>query len=112
VAERELLILRQTKSASNYTARFQQMSTRLQLSEGDLVLRYYGGLKDEIKDELVRMDRPTSLTKMIEEAIKIDNRLHKRRAEKKGNAPITSTKTPTSGYKHRPRNYIPEPMVL
>jgi hypothetical protein len=43
----------------------------------------YTGLKEFIKDELTRMDRPTTLLEIIEETVKIDNRFRERFLEKK-----------------------------
>ena len=39
-------------------------------------------LREEVKDKLVRVDRPTDLSRMIELAVKIDNRLYERRRER------------------------------
>jgi hypothetical protein len=39
---------------------------------------FYNGLKDSIKDEISRIDRPKDLAEMIETAIRIDNRIYER----------------------------------
>ena len=41
--------------------------------------QYYEGLKDDVKDELVRGERPTDLAAYIEQAVRIDNRLFERK---------------------------------
>ena len=42
---------------------------------------YYKTLKPVVKDELYIKDRPETLTEYITIAVKIDNRLYKRRVE-------------------------------
>ena len=39
---------------------------------------YYRGLKDEVKDELYKEDRPATLSVYIVMAVKIDNRQFER----------------------------------
>jgi len=43
---------------------------------------YYRGLKEEVKDELYKVDRPNNITEYIAIAIKIDKRQYERRREK------------------------------
>jgi hypothetical protein len=83
-AERGLQHLRQKGSAANYTAEFQQLATRTQWGEAALQAQYYRGLKDSVKDEISRSDKPDDLNDMIQMAVKIDNRLYERTLEKKG----------------------------
>jgi hypothetical protein len=51
-------------------------------------------LKDNVKDEIARQDRPTKLKEMYELAIKIDGRIYERQLEKKGKsfAPYANSK--------------------
>ena len=56
--------------------------------------KFYRGLKEEVKDELVKVDRHTmDLDDYMKEAITIDNRLYERAQEKKGR------------YQQSPRNH-------
>jgi len=82
-AERVLLTLRQTGSTSNYAAKFRQEAAKLALGDKVLMIQFYQGLKDDVKDSLVMEDRPDALEAYIERAIRIDNSLYKRRQEKK-----------------------------
>ena len=41
------------------------------------------GLKEEVKDELMRIDRPNELSKLIEIAVKYDNRLYERAQQRR-----------------------------
>jgi vacuolar-type H+-ATPase subunit F/Vma7 len=77
-AERKLDRLRQTGSASVYAAEFQQIISHLDLDEDTYIWLFERGLKDNIKDELMRIDRPKDLTTLIEIAVKFDNRLYER----------------------------------
>lgn len=83
-AERNIQNLRQTGSAATYTAEFQQYCGKTDWEDAALKAQYYRGLKDFVKDEIARSDRPDSLDDMIELAIKIDNRNYERNLEKKG----------------------------
>jgi reverse transcriptase-like protein/uncharacterized protein DUF4939/aspartyl protease len=83
-AERSLQHLTQRGSAANYTADFQSLAARTKWDEAALQARYYQGLKDKVKDEIARSEKPDDLQEMIQLAVKIDNRLYERTLEKKG----------------------------
>lgn len=52
-AERNLQALRQTKSAVEYANKFAQYVVRADWSDKALLVQYYLGLKDEVKDAIV-----------------------------------------------------------
>jgi len=81
-AEQELLRLRQKSSASKYASDFHQLSSRVTWHDSAFAAVFYTGLKDSVKDELARIDRPEELQPLIELAIKIDNRNYERQMEK------------------------------
>ncbi|KAF6789399.1 reverse transcriptase domain protein [Colletotrichum musicola] len=81
-AERDLSALRQTKSATHYAAEFRRIGAQLDLTEESRIFMFYQGLKDEVKDKLVKLDRPDDFLQYTELAIKIDNRLYERRKER------------------------------
>ena len=60
-AERRLKRLRQTGSAANYFAEFQQIISHLTLDEDTYIMFAEDGLKEEIQDELARSDRCKTL---------------------------------------------------
>ena len=74
VAERRLQEMRQTTSVSAYTAEFRKYQTKVEWDDTALLSQFYRGLKDTVKDDIVRSDRPTTLQTIIDLAIKIDNR--------------------------------------
>lgn len=82
--EQKILTLKQLGSAAAYSNKFRLISGRLGWNEPTLMAHYYQGLKNEVKDDLVREDRPDTLERYIEMAVKIDNRQYERRMEKKG----------------------------
>jgi transposase InsO family protein len=82
-AERKLKRIRQTGSASTYTAEFMQLAAILQWEDYALIPYYDHGLKSHIKDELARIDRPDTMEKLIDVAVRIDNRLYDRQMEKR-----------------------------
>ena len=47
-------------------------------------MQFYNGLKDNIKDEWMRQQRPDTLTEFIEQSVQIDNRIIERNREKQG----------------------------
>ncbi|TPX14387.1 uncharacterized protein E0L32_012459, partial [Thyridium curvatum] len=57
-AERQLMALRQTGSASSYAVKFRQVSSSLEWKDEPLMVAFYAGLKAEVKDELAKIDRP------------------------------------------------------
>ena len=106
-SERFLENLKQRGSAATYTAEFQQHSGRTDWDDTALRWKYYQGLKDAVKDEIARSDRPTTLQGLIELAIKIDNRNYERRLEKSGQkASWSNSKKP------KRNNNWPQPMEL
>lgn len=83
-AIQQMTHLKQTGSASTYGSMFVQISSVLDWDPQPLMEYFYQGLKDEVKDELCKTDRPDTLAKFIEKATKIDERLYQRRQERKG----------------------------
>ena len=86
VAQNKLHHLRQQRSASEYAVRFRQLSSTLGYPDKALIDMFYRGLKEEVKDEVIKVrPAPLDLTEYIEMAVSIDNMLYERRMEKKGN---------------------------
>jgi len=83
-AERELSKLRQKGPASAYAAEFRRICARINYTHETKIFMFYQGLKEEVKDELARHDRPNDFLQYVELAIKLDNRLYERRQEKRG----------------------------
>ncbi|KAF5523651.1 hypothetical protein CGCA056_v005464 [Colletotrichum aenigma] len=81
-AERDLSHLQQTKSATLYAAEFRRLAARLHMTDESKVFAFYQGLKDEVKDEMAKLETPPSFLAYVEHAIKVDNRLYERRKER------------------------------
>lgn len=105
-SEHFILNHKQRGSAATYTAQFQQHMGKTDWDDSALKALYYEGLKDHVKDEIVRSGRPNTLHKMIEKAIEIDNRAYERSMEKKG-----QRFTPKA-FGKRKGSYWPQPMEL
>ena len=83
-AERALGELRQKGATTAYSAEFQQLSFKTSWGDDALKAQFYKGLKDSVKDEMARAERPSTLQGMITMAIRIDNRLYERSLERRG----------------------------
>jgi hypothetical protein len=109
-AERTMQRLRQTGSAAEYAAKFRRVASHLDWGDEPLMNQFYQGLREDVKDEISKEDRPDELTDYIEKAVKIDNRLYERRLEKKQREwrPTTKPKgnaKPQYGRPHSQRTY-------
>jgi len=60
-SERHIRALNQKGPASSYAAEFQQYANRTQWDNAALTAQFYQGLKDCVKDNIVRGDRPKDL---------------------------------------------------
>ena len=111
-AERQLYNLRQKTSAATYSASFQHIAANTEWDDAALTSQFYQGLREEVKDEIARTDRPADLQKMISRAVIIDNRQYERRLEKgKGSAmPVVLGRKSKKG--RRQPYYGPQPMEL
>ena len=84
-AERAIESLRQKGSATAYTREFQRYSTRTEWGDEALRYQYRKGLKDFVKDELLRTGHSTeTLEELIQAACEIDNAWYERSMERKG----------------------------
>ena len=73
-AQARLVRLRQTKSASAYATIFRQDAIRAEINDEGLMQLFYDGLKENVKDELYKVDRPDTLDEYIAIAIRVDDR--------------------------------------
>lgn len=78
-AARELLHMRQgRRSVSEFAIDFQTLATSTSWNAGAIFDIFLNGLSDEIKDELVSHDLPSTCEELIDLAIRIDTRLQQR----------------------------------
>ena len=84
-AERQLMQLRQRGSAAKFASEFKQVASKTEWSDDDALMTiFYAGLREDVKDEVSKEDRPDDFDTYVERIVKIDNRLYERRLEKKG----------------------------
>ena len=81
-AEREICNIVQKGAAVTYAANFQRHTAYMNWDNTALTAQYYKGLKDFIKDKIFCSEWPSTLVKMIEKSVIIDNRAYKRSMEK------------------------------
>lgn len=101
-AEARLQALRQgSKTVAEYASLFQQHAIDVAWNEPAMMYCFRCGLSEEIKDELARIPRPTSLLQLIDVAVQLDERLTERKVERRyghlpmygGAAPADATAT-------------------
>ena len=70
----ELLKFRQKGFVINYASRFKQFAVKTRQQNNDILIdTFYKGLKNFVKDEIIRKKRPVRFNEYINKAIKIDN---------------------------------------
>ena len=72
-----------TRSASNYGSEFRQLACDINWDELALISQFYSNLQDGVKDLLLTLPDPSTLDEAINQAVKCDNRLFKRRQDKR-----------------------------
>ena len=82
-AEKMLWQLKQTKSVTEYTAKFKEYQVRVDWGDAALKSCYEAGLKESVKDALVYGEDPNTLDELIQVATKLDRRLWDRAMKKK-----------------------------
>ena len=83
-ATRIIQNLHQKKSASEYSTQFQQYAAKTDWDDTALMVMYRRGLKENVKDELMRFGGVIdTLDQLIENAIEIDDKLFERTMEKR-----------------------------
>ena len=92
-AERIIQHIKQRTSASEYAAKFKQYSTVTDWDDDALKTMFRRGLKEEVKDELMRWGGVVdTLEDLVRAAIQLDDALYERRMEKKhGGKPFGRT---------------------
>ena len=81
-AEHKICNIVQKEAAVTYTANFQRHTAYMNWDDTALTAQYYKGLKNFIKDEISHSERPSTLVKMIEKSVIIDNCVYKRSMKK------------------------------
>jgi hypothetical protein len=83
VAERDIQRLRQTTSVSDYATKFESLKARLNWDDNSLKRMFKQGLKDRVREELMRSGAAQdNLQQLMEESIRIDNELYELYLEK------------------------------
>ncbi|RYP42434.1 hypothetical protein DL768_010343 [Monosporascus sp. mg162] len=86
-AAQNLLQLKQKGPTSKYAVEFRNLMSKagwVDDKDDTLIDVFYKGLKDDVKDEIIKIERPSAFDKYIAKAVKIDNRQFERRQERRG----------------------------
>ena len=97
------------RSVVEHGAKFQAVAARLDWDEEPLMRCFYQGLREDVKDELAKEERPEHLSVYIAMAVRIDQRLYERRRERARNTRGTGKMTRFVPWKKRTtvtRQYI------
>ena len=73
-AQIDIEALKQKGLAVNYSAKFQRLSFHTGYNNEALKRSFYKGLKDKIKDELLRINESQNLTYLVKASIRINER--------------------------------------
>jgi Ty3 transposon capsid-like protein len=74
-------LMQGSRPASTYASEFRQLACDVPYDDYALREQFRRGLRDEVKDLLITMPDPSSLSEAISFAVKCDNRLHERKQE-------------------------------
>jgi hypothetical protein len=109
-AARLIQLQKQTGSVRDYAAKFQELAVVLDWNDAALMEMYRKGLRDDVKDELIRYRTPVdNLGQMIEATSIIGDQLYERHLERKYDGKTTRApayrNTPNIGrFRARPRD--------
>jgi hypothetical protein len=72
-----------SRSASVYASDFRQLACDINWDEEALMSQFHWGLRDDVKDLLLSLSDPQTLSEAISQAVKCDNRLFQRRQDQR-----------------------------
>jgi hypothetical protein len=100
--EERIRRLQQTGSASSYYNELKRLMAPLGWSEDLMMSTFYLGLKESVKDELCKTDRPKTFAEYATTGIRLDDKIFARQQEKKSRA---NTGKPRTQYANNNRYY-------
>jgi hypothetical protein len=111
LAEKKLLELRQKSDASSYAVEFEKWAAILKWNDDALRTKFFAGLKPEVKAQLrLREKEISTLTELIESAIRVDSILFENKLDRQGKTPRYQ---PNHGRPRRSTDYYgPQPMEI
>jgi len=113
VAIRQIQHVIQKASASQYTAKFTEYAATTGWDDNALRTMYYRGLKDNVKDELMRYRADQStLLNLMKAAIEVDDKLYERTIEKKHNQGTGRSGYATNSWTGGQRRRDPDAMEI
>src|SRR6266704_322690 len=101
IAKQRLSGLTQKGLTTDYTTTFQQYATQTKWNQEALMAKYKQRLKWKVQDALIYMPDATTMRGLIDQVIKIDNRIYERERASKGqekSVPKKPQQTPRQWY--------------
>ncbi len=75
-----------SRAASAYAAEFRQLACDVDWDNNALISAFRWGLRDDVKDLLLNLPDPMTLSEAITQAVRCDNRLFERRQERRSSS--------------------------
>lgn len=99
-----------SRAASVYAAEFRQLACDVDWDDKALISAFRWGLRDDVKDLLLNLPDPSTLSEAITQAVRCDNRLFERRQERRSSSGLyrADAATPT----RQINTSMPEPMQI
>ena len=82
ITEQTLMNLQQWESVTTYAAEFQRIAFKTEWEDVLLIMQFYRGLKNSIKNNITKIKQSDTLQVMIRLTVWIDNQHHKQHIEK------------------------------
>lgn len=98
------------RAASIYAAEFRQLACDVDWDDNALISAFRWGLRDDVKDLLLNLPDPTTLSEAITQAVRCDNRLFERRQERRSTYGHYRVDSAISA--QQPKVSMPEPMQI
>ena len=104
-AANRITSLKQTKSASEYWAEFQQYAVQTDWNDSAQCYAFRQGLKPAIKDALALIDEPTECNELAEVAIRLDGRIYEREKESRRTTGEERRANPPPAFRTNPSSF-------
>ena len=98
------------RAASIYAAEFRQLACDVDWDDNALISAFRWGLRDDVKDLLLNLPDPITLSEAITQAIRCDNRLFERRQERRST--YGQYRMDSATHIQQPKVSMPEPMQI
>lgn len=108
-AERKIQGLKQQTSVAHYASQFRSVAVHLGWDDSAMAFVFFQGLKQEVRERYIDKEKPDKLNALIEDAIKIDNRIQEFRQDngKKNHIPYYGRNQANTSHPRRTKGFYP-----